>query len=88
LGRSKTRNRKTMTRPNDAAFARASFHHDNFGRPDNAQTGLTKREYFAVMAMQGLITTEVHNDSRINLAKESIKLADALIEELNKKEEK
>lgn len=48
--------------------------------------GLTKREYFAAMAMQGLIsncyyghpmTNEVH-------AKEAVLLADKLIEALNK----
>ena len=45
-------------------------------------TGLTKREYFAAMAMQGLLA----NDSGLitSKARDAVKAADALIEELNK----
>lgn len=48
-------------------------------------TGLTKRELFAAMAMQGILA----NPERIGgkdqeLAQYSVMLADALIEELNK----
>lgn len=50
--------------------------------------GLTKREYFAAMAMQGImsgvsglvITQEILH----NTANESVRCADALINELNK----
>ena len=45
-------------------------------------TGLTKREYFAAMALQGLLA----NDSGLitSKARDAVKAADALIEELNK----
>lgn len=45
-------------------------------------TGLTKREYFAAMALQGLLA----NDSGFitSKARYAVKAADALIEELNK----
>lgn len=44
---------------------------------------LTKREYFAAMAMQGLLT-KFGNDYELQIAKDAIYWADALIEELNK----
>ena len=45
-------------------------------------TGLNKREYFAAMALQGLLA----NDSGLITSKaiDAVKAADALIEELNK----
>ena len=48
----------------------------------NRPNGLTKREYFAAMAMQGLLA----NDSGLitSKARDAVKAADALIEELNK----
>ena len=46
-------------------------------------TGLTKREYFAAMAMQELLT-KFGNDYELQIAKDAIYWADALIEELNK----
>ena len=44
--------------------------------------GLTKREYFAAMALQGLLA----NDSALIISKviDTVKAAGALIEELNK----
>ncbi len=48
--------------------------------------GLTKREYFAAMAMQAVGGAYFHattEDPEINLARESIKLADELIKQLN-----
>jgi len=46
---------------------------------------LTKREYYAAMAMQGFIMTGSYDLDQINmLAEESTKVADALIEELEK----
>ncbi len=44
--------------------------------------GLTKREYFAAMAMQSILTYSKNHISRI--ASDSIAAADALINELNK----
>lgn len=50
-----------------------------------AQWGLTKRELFAAMAMQGVCGSEMYMDmSPATLAKESVLLADALLKELAK----
>ena len=45
--------------------------------------GLTKREYFAAMALQGLLPTNISQSIEED-AKNAVKLADILIEELNK----
>jgi hypothetical protein len=46
-------------------------------------TGLTKREYFAAMALQGMLA-KYGSDYQVQTAKEAVYFADALIEELNK----
>lgn len=49
------------------------------------QDGLTKREYFAAMAMQGLcafVGTNMDNMGMANLATESIQIADELLRQL------
>jgi hypothetical protein len=47
--------------------------------------GLTKREYFAAMALQGIIANKDGLDIKIERIVESaVDTADALIEELNK----
>ena len=56
--------------------------------PDEIRDGLTKREYFAGLAMQGLLASETEECSfqdRGVIAKQSVVLADALLEELSKK---
>ena len=45
--------------------------------------GLTKREYFAAMALQGMLA-KYGSDYQVQTAKEAVYFADALIEELNK----
>ncbi len=45
--------------------------------------GLTKREFFAAMAISG-VATDVMDETILNIVKRAVKLADALIEELNK----
>jgi hypothetical protein len=58
-------------------------------RADGApQTGLTKREYFAGLAMQAMVSKENYDIDYdfIRTARKSIKLADALLKELEKKE--
>ncbi len=50
---------------------------------DYTSMGLTKREYFAAMALQGMLA-KYGSDYQVNNAKEAIYWADALIEELNK----
>jgi hypothetical protein len=48
--------------------------------------GLTKREYFALMAMQGIIANKDGLDIKIErIVESSVNTADALIEQLSKK---
>lgn len=63
------------TKPND------SIHNSEQGPQD----GLTKRECFAGLAMQGL-SADNHLDIE-NAVRIAVELADALIEELNKTKE-
>lgn len=60
------------------------------GSPLHPHKGLTKREYFAAMAMQGLCS---YGDGESNISNESapilaVQMADALIAALNKEVEK
>lgn len=74
-----------MTNPNGPAF---SQHIDPY---NGIALGLTKREYFAAMAMQGILSNPGLNpEKRGGAAREwlsevSCKVADALIAELNRK---
>ena len=60
-----------------------------FPHPDDtlsSKIGLTKREYFAAMAMQGLCANSIagsHNKPS-NLAIDAVMYADALLKELDK----
>ena len=66
-----------MTQPNDPAFPVSPSDY-------SAKHGLTKREYFAAMALSAVAT-----DPRItskSIIESSIELADALIEKLNSTE--
>lgn len=47
-------------------------------------SGLTKREYFAVLAMQGLLADPANDGSPESLALYAVKYADALLAELEK----
>lgn len=67
------------TEPNDAAFARAHLQSDTHYTA-GAQDGLTKRECFASMAMQGMLA----GDLGIYTPEDAVRQADALIEALNK----
>jgi hypothetical protein len=72
------------TQANDAAFSRAAFHHEHTGTLHDTQDGLTKREYFAAIAMQGILANErtspEHDEETAFLA---CRLADSLIARLN-----
>lgn len=46
--------------------------------------GLNKREYFAAMALQGMLSGSEFFDNGKRFAKLAVQAADALIEELNK----
>jgi hypothetical protein len=54
----------------------------------NPEYALTIREYFAIMALQGNLAACQHSypDAK-QVAEKSVEYADALIEELNKKNE-
>ena len=71
------------TNSNDAAFAKSAFYHPD-GGIDSPQEGLTKREYFAASALQALITSDKAWMSTEGYAQLAVKIADSLIEELNK----
>ncbi len=64
-----------MTNPNDVAFP-----------TDRIFPGLTKREWFAGMAVQGLASNLLHYDHVAITA--AVTIADILIEELNKNDTK
>ena len=73
------------TNPNESAFAKSAFYHPE-GGIDSPQSGLTKREYFAGLAMQGLLS-EGSTGSFENIAKESVKFADELIKAINNEQQ-
>ena len=73
------------TKPNDAIHnvfnSKKDYSDDNIYKSN----GLTKREYFAALAMQGALANKSAHERTIEMITESsVKLADALIEELNK----
>lgn len=53
-----------------------------------ANDGLTKREYFAGLAMQGLMACSEITASRKEIAEESVKMADELLKALDNGTEK
>lgn len=60
--------------------ANDSIHNSEQG----AQDGLTKREYFAAMAMQGILASPNSNfDTPNSIAGQSVRMADILIDRLN-----
>lgn len=92
-----------MTDPNDLAFPIMgnSGEKNSYGEckipPTVGANGLTKREYFAALAMQGMLgNSRIVNDDEDDgsnardeiqqewIAQASLELADALIDELSK----
>ena len=73
-------NMSNKTKPNDAAFACAT----SWGH----QEGLTKREYFAAMALQGLCANPNESGLFEVNALRAVGMADTLIKELNRGKEK
>jgi len=59
------------------------------GNPSVTYLGLTKREYFAGLAMQGICVEKYvkRDDDREVIAKWSVEMADALLAELEKTKE-
>jgi len=67
------------TEANDPIYPNTKY--DRYNYPE----GLTKREYFAAMAMQGLLADTKDIIYPITqVAKDAVNYADALIDELNK----
>jgi hypothetical protein len=66
------------TQPNDSAtgYGYATQH------TSYSENGLTKREYFASLAMQGLLSGKIQTDS-VFVADYAVEFADALIKSLN-----
>ena len=57
------------------------------GDYEEIRYGMDLREYFAIMAMKGMIASENENwnyGDNVNMAKEAVKKANALLEELSK----
>ncbi len=72
------------TKANEPAFSKPAFYHPD-GAIDLPNNGLTKREYFAAMAMQGALANKSAHKRTIEMITESsVRLSDALIKELNK----
>jgi hypothetical protein len=72
---------KTETKGNDLMSAFAIEFSD---KSSYVSPGLTKREYFGAMAMLGMLCNAPIGSSGVELAETSTKMADALIEALNK----
>ena len=70
------------TNPNENAFPSAGT--QNFDE-SNIIGGLTKLEYMSTQIMQGLASRAIHADN--SLAESAVKLARALIDELNIQDE-
>ncbi len=72
------------TDPNAPCFLKSALHLIN-NPIDPPNNGLAKREYFAAIAMQGIIANKDGLDIKIERIVESaIDIADSLIDELNK----
>ena len=70
------------TNPDDAAFSRP-FGTDGQCRGSTPEFGLTKREYFAAIAMQGLLANDSYPKAN-RTAAWAVEQADTLIQELNR----
>lgn len=77
-----------MTNGNDKAFRDRTVTMTTIHDAERSETvagdGLTKREYFAAMAMQGLLTAHGSALDYDFVKTHSVRLADIFIEELNK----
>ena len=73
-----------MIQPTDLAFpAEQRMKYGDANDLNYSSCGLTKREYFAAMAMQGLCAINAPMEIK-DIAVWSTHMADALIEQLNK----
>jgi hypothetical protein len=76
----------SMNNKNQPAFTKSAFYHPAWG-VDHPHEGLTKREYFAGVALQGIMShPHISKLSNKQFAILSVELADALLEQLDKTE--
>ena len=75
-----------VRKANEPAFPEARFENDpaGIGQGILHYPGLTKREYFAAMAMQGLLQADEYEDE-LFLALSAIEIADAILARLENK---
>ena len=75
---------------NEGVFNNEETHYPELGMPyTSGSKGITKREYFAGLAMQGILdnpNTKPTNENAIIIAKFATFYADMLLEELSKNE--
>jgi hypothetical protein len=72
-----------MTKKDDMAFVKTQVFTTECGLLEIYQ-GMTKGEYFAAMAMQGLMANNINNKMQIDiLAKQAVYAANELINALN-----
>lgn len=75
-----------MINGNEPAFSKAAFYDRTSGCYDRSQEGLTKREYFAAMAMQGMLANINQSIGKPNVneksLEESLKRQNEFIEEV------
>jgi hypothetical protein len=70
-----------MNNADKPAFSKSAFYHPD-GGIDAPQEGLTKREYFAGLAMQGLVSSPNYSYDADSITKDSAIIADALLKQL------
>ena len=76
-----------MTNPNDSTFpCTDTIHPETHERCLPLERGLTKREYFAAMAMQGLLAASWNTSSNKIVTSKSVTIADELINALNQQQ--
>ena len=74
------------------AFSKAAFYHPD-GGSDSPNDGVTKREYFAAMAMQGLLVNYIDNGMYGNstdypmVSEQSVRMADELLKQLDNEQD-
>lgn len=80
--KNKTNAQKIVDQP---AFPCKFSNNNGFGVTEHYSQGLTKREYFAALAMQAIVARAHHTAGWYESeAKQCVHIADSLINELNK----
>lgn len=72
-----------MKNGDKSAYGIQAYYHEQFG-PVPQESGLTKREMFAMAAMQGILANSNDRSPIEYVVRESVKASDALLNELEK----